>query len=251
MELKRKYITGIYHAMSDLDWKDQATFEDRHEAYYEDRPLLIDKNNSGYFISPDFDWGSWSKGTRQLALSILLELTDPQQALRYEEMLVRECLSLIPSHRCFQIQIYAIQRWLKSKKDDPNIGTDINFWMKIEEPDYHKPWAASLIPEKKPAIIPPPSISERHVEIQKGGNHMQVREASEKYPFSKLEVGKFFYLINPTPEEEKKIRNAMWVHAKRYGKTMLKRMVTAQWAREHKIEVAQDDARVMMIIRTA
>ncbi len=52
MELKRKYITGIYHAMSDLNWKDEATFQDNHEVYYEDRSLIIDKNNPELRFSP-------------------------------------------------------------------------------------------------------------------------------------------------------------------------------------------------------
>jgi hypothetical protein len=250
MEPRRKYITGIYHAVSDLNWKDEATFKDRHEVYFEDRSLIIDKNQPGLFFSTDFDWGSSSIGTKQLAVSILLELTNAYEAIRYADLLIKECLSLLPSHNSFSVQIYALQRWLKSKKGLPDQETDLLFWTKIEEPDRRKPWM--LEPPKKPPVILPPPISERIIETQKGGNHMSgVREASEKYPFSKLEVGQYFYLLNPSPEEEKRIRNAMWAHANRYGKTMVKRIVTAQWAREHKIEVAQDDAKVMMIIRTA
>ena len=248
MEPRNKYIVGIYKAVSDLNWKDEATFKDSHEVYFGTRSLIIDKNQPGLFFSPDFDWGSRSLGTKQLAVSILLELTNAYESIRFADLLIDECLSLLPSHNSFSVQIYALERWLRSKKGQPDQATDLLFWTKIEEPDHRKPWM--LEPPKTPPIIEPPPISERrYIETQKGGTRM--REASEKYPFSKLEVGKYFYLINPTAEEEKKIRSAMWAHAKRYGKTMVKRVVTAQWAREHKIEVAQDDAKVMMIIRTA
>ncbi len=252
MELNRKYITGLYYSTSDLNYKDEAVFEDQHKVYFGERQLLIDKNNPELFISPDFDWGSRSRGTKQLAISILLELTDRYEAIRYADFLVEECLAIIPSHHHFSIQIYALQRWLNSKRGQPDKDTDLTFWTKIEDPKYHKP--AVIIPqEKKPVIIEPPIISknvERRLGGQeKGGSMKGPRPDSEKYPFSTLEVGKYFYFLNPTDRDIKKINGAAQQHGKKYGKKFVGRQVDAEWARAHGINIAQDNAVVGILVR--
>lgn len=254
MEPRTKYITGIYHHAFDLDSRDNTLIEDRHEAYFENRSLIIDKNNPHLFISLEFDWGSWSKGTRQLALSILLELTNLQEALRYEEMLTRECLTLIPSHRSFSIQVYALQRWLNSKKGQPNQETDLLFWLKIEEPQYHKPIPS--IPEKTSLIIPLPPIQNKEPQVQKKENPMEEETKKKhgpksKYPFGKLEVGGYFYFLNPTKEEIHRLSVIQSNSQRRYNTEYTRRVVLAQWAREHKIEVAQDSVTVCIVWRTA
>lgn len=254
MEPKHKRIVGMYRSTSDLNWKDEAIFEDRHSVYFGEHALLIDRNNPELFISPDFDWGSRSRGTKQLALSILLELTNQQEAIRYADRLVEECLVLIHSHRDFSIQIYALQRWLNSKRGQPNQETDLLLWTKIEDPQYHKPIpvASVPVPEKKPMIIEPPVISksvQRRLAIQKGGSMRGPRPQAEKYPFSKIEVDKYLYFINPTEAEIKKVGGAAHAHGKKYNKELILRRVTAQWAREHNIDVAQDNADVCIIFR--
>ena len=71
----------------------------------------------------------------------------------------------------------------------------------------------------------------------------------EKYPFHSLDVGKFFYRINPTREEIKKIGGAAGMSGKKNDRKYLCRHVTAEWARKHGIEVAQDSATVFICMR--
>ena len=153
MDLQEKYITGIYKASFDLDTNDETVIEDKHEAYIGKRSLIIDKNSPDLFIATEFDWGSHSRGTKQLAVSILLEVGSSGDASRFMEMLVTECLSLIPSKSCWKLQIWKIREWLKAKRTYPDEASDLMLWCVIEEKPYTHP---SLREQPKPVETKPP-----------------------------------------------------------------------------------------------
>jgi hypothetical protein len=74
---------------------------------------------------------------------------------------------------------------------------------------------------------------------------------STKYPTGTLEVGQFYYFINPSKHERKNVFGAAAVFGTNNDREYLCKSVTAQWAREHNIDVAQDSAEVCIVLRTA
>jgi hypothetical protein len=252
MDPVRKYIVGLYQAAFDLNRRDEARIEDSHEVFFDGRPLLIDKGSPELFISSDFDWGSRSRGSRQTAVSILLEITDKADALRYSDLLVNECLSLLHSHRNFKIQIYAIRRWLNSKKGRPDQETALLAWTQIEDP---KP--RQTPPAPAPKIIEPPMpqpapepLSQsvvRRLRAQTGGNGMEHRT---KWPLGDLEVGGYFYFINPTERELKLIGASQSERAKTLGRTFVRRVVSTEWCRAQGLDIPQN-VDVCIVWRTA
>lgn len=243
MEPVHKYIVGLYRSAFDLNWRDETKIEDAHKVFFDSRPLLIDKNNPGLFLSSEFDWGSRSLGAKQTAISILLEITDKYEAIKYCDLLVNECLALLPSHKDFKVQIYYINRWLKSKRGQPDQETDLLFYTKIDDIPYQAP-----APEKKSLIIPLPAIKNTEAPvfnppIQKGENKVmekKPRGGPWKYPFHSLEVNGYFYFVDPSKDEIPKVTAMMsYIHS-RYDKRFTYRLVSAQWAREHNIPVAQE-----------
>jgi len=240
----KKYISGFFSAAYDVDWKENVSIEETRTAYFGERPLIIDRNNPLLFVSQDFEWGFRSKGTKQLAISILLELEVPSsEVLTYAEMLVEDCLSIIPSKRNFSIQIYALEQWLKHKKGITDIPKDLIFYTNIEEPERPKP------PEKKPQIVPPPPIAS----IVSFPIKEQIKRGKRgyTYPFADLEVGEYYYCLNISAGEKNKISSALTHLRKIYKKVFVARTVNATWAREHGISVAQDNAEVFIVFRTA
>ena len=258
MDLQEKYITGIYKASYELDANDETIIEDKHEAYIGKRSLIIDKHDPGLFIATEFDWGSHSRGTKQLAVSILLEVGSSGDASRFMDTLVTECLSLIPSKSCWKLQIWKIREWLKAKRTYPDEASDLMLWCVIEEKPYThpslreqpKPVETKPPLERPPLIIPIPPL-QSGVNSTGGPRMETIKRRHEKYPFNSLEVGKYFYRINPTEQERKKIGCAASISGKKNDKKYLCRHVTAEWARAHGIEVAQDSATVYICMRMA
>ena len=248
MEPSNKYITGIYTATSDLTWKDKTRFEDKKDVFFETRSLLIDSNTTfpDLFVSPTFDWGCRSRGTKQVAISMLLEIAEQREAVRYADDLVSECLSLIPSHAHWNIQIHALRKWLLWKKGHINEPEDLMRWAKIEDPAYKQPVPLIETTPRLPLIIPIPTLEqkrEKDVKVKKHG-------PPTKYPFNDLEVGDYFYFIDPNEKELKIIGTIQAMRSRTSGKKFVRRTVTAEWAREHKIPVAQTNVRVCIIWRT-
>ena len=236
MEPIRKYIVGIYTAAFDLNRKDETRVEDKHGVYFDGGTLLIDKDPR-YFLSSDFDWGSRGIGVKQTARSILMEITDPYDAVRFTDPLVEECLSAIPAHYDFSIQIHAVREWVKFKKGQSSEEITLLFWTKIEDPHYRS-LQPKPAPEKKPLVIPPPPFKNT-MEIPSNGGNV-VKERKTKYPFGTLEVGQYFYFINPNHKDLKTVSASQGERTKKLGREFTRRVVSAEWARDHGIEVAQN-----------
>lgn len=258
MEPTAKYITGIYYPpYTFAEAKHPA--EEKRQAFFERRPMIIDKNNPHLFFDPEFEWGSRTRGTKQLAISILLEVAfadkvkidvSEHEAIRYGDLLVEHCLSLIPSKRNFKIQIHAIRSWMNYQKNLTNTEIDLLQWTKIEEPEYLRPPVINMAKEKM--IIPPPPISSIPTTITIPEKSERQSRYKTKYPFAELEVGDVFYCLNPSPEILKRISAIAAQTGKRQNKKFIRRQVSAQWAREQQIvDIPQSNATICIIWRIA
>lgn len=77
------------------------------------KPITPERSQKLYNHSPDgFEYGYGGSGPSQLALAILLELTDDEAvALRFYHDFKRDCIAILGGYK-FEIPIKDIQTWL-------------------------------------------------------------------------------------------------------------------------------------------
>lgn len=95
MKIKGTYIAGL------------VTIDDKY--------LSPAKSQKAYNHSPDgFSWGYGGSGPSQLALALLLEVTNKETALKYYQDFKGEIIATLPQTD-FEIEL-DIKEWLKKKK---------------------------------------------------------------------------------------------------------------------------------------
>lgn len=75
---------------------------------------LINKSPTG------FSWGYHGSGPGQLALAILLELTDEQTALNLYQLFKQEIIAQLPTHEDFSLPVAQVLDWINGRKAELN-----------------------------------------------------------------------------------------------------------------------------------
>jgi len=73
---------------------------------------LINKSPTG------FSWGYHGSGPGQLALAILLELTDEQAALNFYQLFKQEVIAQLPAHEDFSLPVAQVLGWINARKTE-------------------------------------------------------------------------------------------------------------------------------------
>jgi hypothetical protein len=97
----------------DGDWESR-------EVYMDGKFLSPFQSKKAYNHSPDgFNWGYCGSGPAQLALAVLMKLTDTQTALRLHQKFKFEIIAKLP--QCdFELDL-DIQEWIDQKKAEFNL----------------------------------------------------------------------------------------------------------------------------------
>ena len=78
------------------------------------RPLSIRRSQQVFNHSEDFEWGYEGSSPAQLALALLLEVTDPVTALRHYQCFKREVVASLKKPN-WQLHAYEISAWLDAR----------------------------------------------------------------------------------------------------------------------------------------
>jgi hypothetical protein len=159
-------IVGLFGASHYTVQGGNSRFTEERVVLFDGKQLLPYESLKVDSMSFSFDWGNSGTGSRQLALAILLRITDKSEALALMDAFVREFIARLPSHKGFFVPIDKIQEWMSNRRDNKMFQV-FEVAKIIEKNDRRmNDLAAGVLPADKPEEKPTMSKSKSKYPIE-------------------------------------------------------------------------------------
>ena len=213
------YIVGLFGRKHYTVTGGNSRYDDSRVILFDGKPLLPYSSLQIETYSLDFDWGNIGLGTKQLALAILLQLSDHETAKKFMHDLVLDLLARLYSHKGFAISTQSLLYWLKLKKEGITPMTFKLFETAriIEKTDKMNNLALGVTPPQ----------GERETMAETAPKKKTEKKYRRKYAIHDLGVGQSFFVT-----DRKKYKNITVCIAglkKRSGKDFETRAVDRNW----------------------
>jgi len=105
--IKGEYIGASWQALVSINGK----------TLWPDKSLAVKRHSP-----TGFAWGYYGSGPAQLALAILLELTDENTALRLYQQFKEDVIAKLPGTEGFSMSVRGVLDWVEKHKGEENVG---------------------------------------------------------------------------------------------------------------------------------